>query len=68
MTLMQFVAQGLGLALAPAWIEKIAPDGLAFVPYQPGKKGIGLYIARRRKDDSVTIDALVAAVKEAARR
>jgi len=65
-TLMQFVAKGLGLALAPAWTERIAPDGLAFVPYRQGTQGIDLYIARRKKDDSKTIDAFVAAVKEAA--
>ncbi len=34
-TLLQFVAHGLGIALAPAWVQSIAPSGVVFVPFEP---------------------------------
>ncbi len=54
-TLLQFVAQGLGIALAPAWVKNISPPGVTFVPFEPCKTSIDLYVAFRKTGNSDTV-------------
>ena len=63
-TLMQFVAQNLGIGLAPQWIENISPGGLAFIPFMPGEVSIDMYIAYRKNGNSPTTNEFIAASKE----
>ena len=67
-TLLRFVAEDLGMALVPAWVEAISPGGVAFVPFLPGEKFIELYVAHRKNDNSPTITTFVDAAKSAAQR
>ncbi|XXK32595.1 LysR family transcriptional regulator [Rhodobacteraceae bacterium nBUS_24] len=63
-TMLQFVAQGLGIALAPAWIKNIAPPGVSFVPFEPCENLIELYVAFRKSGNSDTVKRFVDAVRE----
>ncbi|MDG2341271.1 MAG: LysR family transcriptional regulator [Paracoccaceae bacterium] len=54
-TMLQFVAQGLGIALAPAWVRNIAPPGVSFVPFEPCENMIELYVAFRKSGNSDTV-------------
>jgi DNA-binding transcriptional LysR family regulator len=54
-TLLQFVAHGLGIALAPAWVQNIAPPGVTFVPFEPCNNPIELYVAFRKTGNSDTV-------------
>jgi DNA-binding transcriptional LysR family regulator len=54
-TLLQFVAQGLGIALVPAWVKNISPPGVTFVPFEPCKNLIELYVAFRKTGNSDTV-------------
>jgi len=65
-TLMQFVAQDLGIGLAPQWIENISPGGLAFIPFMPGEVSIDMYIAYRKNGNSPTTNEFISASKEVA--
>lgn len=63
-TMLQFVAQGLGIALAPAWVRNISPLGVSFVPFEPCENLIELYIAFRKAGNSDTVKRFVDAVRE----
>lgn len=65
-TLLQFVAHGLGIALAPAWVKNIAPPGVTFVPFEPCENLIDLYIAFRKSGKSDTIKSFVDIVRTTA--
>jgi DNA-binding transcriptional LysR family regulator len=65
-TLMQFVAQNLGIGLAPQWIKNISPGGLAFIPFMPGDASIDMYIAYRKNGNSLTTNEFICAAKEIA--
>ncbi|WP_435229504.1 LysR family transcriptional regulator [Pseudopelagicola sp. nBUS_20] len=62
-TMLQFVAQGLGIALAPAWVRNIAPLGISFVPFEPCENLIELYIAFRKSGNSDTVKRFVDTVR-----
>jgi len=63
-TMLQFVAQGLGIALAPAWVRSIAPPGVSFVPFEPCENLIDLYVAFRKSGNSNTVKRFVDAVRK----
>lgn len=63
-TLLQFVLQGLGIALAPAWVEAIAPSGLSFIPFETGQRRISLYVAYRAAGNHPIIEEFVNDVRE----
>jgi DNA-binding transcriptional LysR family regulator len=63
-TMLQFVTNGLGIALAPAWVKNIAPKGLSFVPLEADYEKIELYVAYRKASNSPTIEEFLEAVKE----
>ena len=63
-TMLQFVAQGLGIALAPAWVRSIAPPGVSFVPFEPCENLIDLYVAFRKSGNSDTVKRFVDAVRK----
>ncbi len=65
-TLLQFVAHGLGLALAPAWVQNIAPPGVTFVPFEPCATPIELYVAFRKARNSETVERFLEVVRTAA--
>ena len=65
-TLLQFVAHGLGIALAPAWVKNIAPPGLSFIPFCDRAKSIELYVAQRKSGNSTVVDTFIDAAREAA--
>lgn len=67
-TLLQFVLQGLGIALAPEWIQSIAPPGLSFIPYETGQRRISLYVAYRSTGNHPIIEDLVKDVKQVSRQ
>jgi DNA-binding transcriptional LysR family regulator len=62
-TMLQFVAQGLGIALAPAWVRNIAPLGVSFVPFEPCENLIELYVAFRKSGNSDTVKRFVDTVR-----
>lgn len=62
-TMLQFVAQGLGIALAPAWVRNIAPLGVSFVPFEPCENLIELYVAFRKSGNSETVKRFVDTVR-----
>lgn len=62
-TLLQFVAHGLGIALAPAWVQNIAPPGVTFVPFAPCDNQIELYVAFRKSGNSDTVERFVDVVR-----
>ncbi len=62
-TMLQFVAQGLGISLAPAWVQNIAPPGVIFVPFAPCDNQIDLYVAFRKSGNSDTVERFVEAVR-----
>ena len=62
-TLLQFVAHGLGIALAPAWVKTIAPPGVTFVPFEPCENQIDLYVAFRKSGTSDTVKRFVDTVR-----
>lgn len=62
-TLLQFVAHGLGIALAPAWVQNIAPSGVTFVPFAPCDNQIELYVAFRKSGNSETVERFVDVVR-----
>ena len=62
-TMLQFVAQGLGIALAPAWVRNISPLGVSFVPFEPCENLIELYIAFRKPGNSDTVKRFVETVR-----
>ncbi|PSL20374.1 LysR family transcriptional regulator [Shimia abyssi] len=61
-TLLQFVAQELGIALAPAWVRNIAPPGVTFVPFEPCSNPIDLYVAFRKTGNSAAIERFLEVV------
>jgi len=63
-TLLQFVAHGLGIALAPAWVKNIAPPGISFVPFEPSENLIDLYVAFRKSGNSETVKRFVETVRK----
>lgn len=67
-TLLQFVAHGLGIALAPAWVQNIAPPGVTFVPFEPCDNQIDLYVAFRKSGNSDTVERFVDIVRTTADR
>ena len=62
-TLLQFVAHGLGIALAPNWVRNIAPPGVAFVPFEPCENLIDLYVAFRKSGNSDSVKRFVDTVR-----
>ena len=58
-TLLQFVAHGLGIALAPAWVKNIAPSGVSFVPFEPCENLIDLYVGFRKLGNSDTVKRFI---------
>ena len=65
-TLLQFVLHGLGIALAPAWVQSIAPPGLSFVPFEDSDNEIKLYIAYRTTGNSKLVAEFVDIVTDLA--
>lgn len=65
-TLLQLVAHGLGIALAPAWVQNIAPPGVTFVPFEPCNNPIELYVASRKTGNSDTVERFLEVVRQAA--
>lgn len=65
-TLLQFVALGLGIALAPAWVRNIAPPGVTFVPFVPCNTPIELYVAFRKTGNSDTVERFLNVVRTTA--
>ena len=65
-TLLQLVAHGLGIALAPAWVQNIAPPGVTFVPFEPCNNPIELYVASRKTGNSDTVERFLDVVRQAA--
>ena len=63
-TMLQFVVQGLGISLVPAWVKNIAPSGVSFVPFEPCKNQIDLYVAFRKSGNSDTVKRFVDTVKQ----
>lgn len=63
-TLLQFVAHGLGIALAPAWVKNIAPSGVSFVPFEPCENLIDLYVGFRKLGNSDTVKRFIDTVRE----
>lgn len=63
-TLLQFVAQGLGIALAPKWVQNIAPPGVCFVPFEPLDNNIDLYLAFRKSGNSKTVENFIETVRK----
>ena len=63
-TLLQFVAHGLGIALAPAWVKNIAPSGVSFVPFEPCENLIDLYVGFRKLGNSDTVKRFIDTVIE----
>ena len=61
-TLLQFVAHGLGIALAPAWVKNIAPSGVSFVPFEPCENLIDLYVGFRKLGNSDTVQRFIETV------
>ena len=61
-TLLQFVAHGLGIALAPAWVKNIAPSGVSFVPFEPCENLIDLYVGFRKLGNSDTVKRFIETV------
>jgi len=61
-TLLQFVAHGLGIALAPAWVKNIAPSGVSFVPFEPCENLIDLYVGFRKQGNSDTVKRFIETV------
>ncbi len=64
-TLLQFVKHGLGIALAPEWVQSLSPSGVVFVPFVSEVSAIELYVSRRKRENSPTVDAFIAAAKQA---
>lgn len=62
-TLLQCVAQGLGISLVPAWVMNIAPPDVSFVPYAPCENIIDLYVAFRKSGNSDTVKRFVDTVR-----
>ena len=65
-TILQFVAQGLGIALAPDWVRNIAPPGVAFVPFKPYDTQIDLYLAFRKSGNSDSVNRFINTVRTVA--
>ena len=63
-TLLQFVAQGLGIALAPKWVQNIAPPCVCFVPFEPLDNNIDLYLAFRKSGNSKTVENFIETVRK----
>jgi len=63
-TLLQFVAQGLGLALAPSWVKAIAPPGVSIIPFAPCDTMIDLYLAYRKLGNSETVNRFIDSVRK----
>ena len=62
-TMLQFVIQGLGISLVPAWVKNIAPSGVSFVPFEPCENQIDLYVAFRKSGNSDTVKRFVDTVR-----
>ena len=65
-TMLQFVAQGLGISLVPAWVKNIAPPGVSFVPFEPCKNQIDLFVAFRKSGNSDTVKRFIDTVEKTA--
>ena len=65
-TMLQFVIQGLGISLVPAWVKNIAPSGVSFVPFEPCENQIDLYVAFRKSGNSDTVKRFVETVRATA--
>ena len=65
-TILQFVAQGLGIALAPDWVRNIAPPGVAFIPFKPYDTQIDLYLAFRKSGNSDSVNRFINTVRTVA--
>ena len=58
------MAQGLGIALAPKWVQNIAPPGVCFVPFEPLENNIDLYLAFRKSGNSKTVENFIETVRK----
>lgn len=67
-TMLQLVAHGVGIGLAPAWIRSLAPAQLSCIPYQTHGPPIELYVARRAAGNSRMVDEFVDVVKDVSSR
>ncbi|MEH6497087.1 MAG: LysR family transcriptional regulator [Pseudomonas marincola] len=63
-TMLQFVLHGLGIALAPAWVKNIAPNGISFIPFEEDQQKIELYVAYRKTSNSPTVEEFLKAIRE----
>lgn len=62
-TMLQLVAHGIGIALAPAWVQTLSPKGLKFIPYRESVPEIELYISYRTAGNAKEVLAFIDAVK-----
>jgi|TARA_B110000238_G_scaffold195439_1_gene234659 DNA-binding transcriptional LysR family regulator len=62
-TLLQFVAHGIGIAIAPEWVKNIAPPGVSLVPFEPCENLIDLYVAYRKLGNSETVKRFIDTVR-----
>jgi len=63
-TLLQFVAHGIGIALAPEWVKNITPPGVSIVPFEPCENLIDLYLAFRKSGNSETVKRFIRTVRK----
>ncbi|MFY9549813.1 MAG: LysR substrate-binding domain-containing protein [Thermoanaerobaculia bacterium] len=68
MTVLGFVAAGLGVTLLPGAVESSAPPGVVFRRISPHTPTVALGIAYRRSDTSQTVSAFVEVVREVVRQ
>ena len=64
LTMLQFVAHGIGIALVPLWVKKIAPPGMSFIPFETCDRLLELYVAYRRSGNSDTVKEFLKNVKQ----
>lgn len=62
-TLLQFVSHGLGIAMVPEWVRRIASPDVSFVPFETSSDAIELHVAFRKVGNSNSLDRFVEIVK-----
>ena len=49
------MAHDIGIAIAPEWVNNIAPPGIYLVPFEPCENLIDLYVAFRKSGNYETV-------------
>jgi DNA-binding transcriptional LysR family regulator len=62
-TLLQFVGHGLGIAMVPEWVKRIASPDIAFVPFETSSELIELHLTFRKTGNSNSVDRFVEITK-----